>query len=517
MKIYIFLVVLFAFSSQRAFSQTKTSNSFASIRMKIDSASVKDTMILFYYDNIVASRPTPKMKIQSILNTAGVYSFKLSNIASHGYLSIYKKGNENSKGLPRLMIDTYLIKQGDDVMITANKRNKGYRREINMGYLSSYRSLLYDNRPIYNLSFTGNGSLKYNLKFRIDTTILQKSNFIGEVDAKGVFINNEFYDQSRAISQQILSEHHSNLKDDVYYQLLADYLGILEFERLNNWANLSALRGTDPPLRLRASFSSYNDKLKANQTNIPGEYLTRSAYYAKSIAMYYYHFSSMSERFNIKDLSIGSTKEALEQIKVKYNGKLRDKILTFFLSRSNRLLGDQKLMASAKSVMKDPDCLKELKSLGIGNEKGSLAYNFKLVNEDDKIVQLSDFKNKVVFIDFWYTGCGNCVIYYQNVLKEIEHKYKDRKDIVFITVNIDKKKEQWIKSIDEGLYTTSEAINLNTGGVGINHDIISYYRVNAYPRPMLIGRDGRVFNNSPSDLKNGVIGLSKILDEALAK
>ena len=44
---------------------------------------------------------------------------------------------------------------------------------------------------------------------------------------------------------------------------------------------------------------------------------------------------------------------------------------------------------------------------------GKYAYNFNLPDTLSKRVQLSEFKGKVVFIDFWYTGCTNCVEFYK--------------------------------------------------------------------------------------------------------
>ncbi|MFB6454126.1 TlpA family protein disulfide reductase [Chitinophaga sp. Hz27] len=66
-------------------------------------------------------------------------------------------------------------------------------------------------------------------------------------------------------------------------------------------------------------------------------------------------------------------------------------------------------------------------------EPGMPAYNFVLENDNGKMVRLSDFKGKIVIIDFWAMWCPSCVASLPN-LKKIEESYKDKNDIVFLTV-----------------------------------------------------------------------------------
>ncbi|NIG55024.1 TlpA disulfide reductase family protein [Chitinophaga sp. Cy-1792] len=66
-------------------------------------------------------------------------------------------------------------------------------------------------------------------------------------------------------------------------------------------------------------------------------------------------------------------------------------------------------------------------------EPGMPAFNFALENDLGKFVRLSDFKGKIVIIDFWAMWCPSCVASLPN-LKQLEATYKDKNDIVFLTV-----------------------------------------------------------------------------------
>ncbi|MBN8878049.1 MAG: TlpA family protein disulfide reductase [Sphingobacteriales bacterium] len=133
---------------------------------------------------------------------------------------------------------------------------------------------------------------------------------------------------------------------------------------------------------------------------------------------------------------------------------------------------------------------------------GSMAFDFNLTDYHGQKVKYSEFKGKYVFIDFWFTGCKWCEVYYRDVLKDIKAKYKDR-DIVFITVSIDKSFPAWRKTIEKGHYTSVNDINLYTDGLGEDHPIIKHYNITGYPFPILIDRGGRIYKpGSISDFKS---------------
>ncbi|MES2653777.1 MAG: TlpA disulfide reductase family protein [Bacteroidota bacterium] len=133
---------------------------------------------------------------------------------------------------------------------------------------------------------------------------------------------------------------------------------------------------------------------------------------------------------------------------------------------------------------------------------------FKDVN--NKNIWLSDFKGKVLFLDFWFTGCYGC-IKVAEAMPKLEAEFKGDENVKFISISIDQDLKKWknsinpIKSGGYSHYTTPHALYLNTGGVGSKHSTIKRYNAfNRYPFLMLIGKDGRIYSESvprPDDEK----------------
>lgn len=84
-------------------------------------------------------------------------------------------------------------------------------------------------------------------------------------------------------------------------------------------------------------------------------------------------------------------------------------------------------------------------------DNGEPAQNFTLNDINGKDVSLSDFKDKVVILDFWAIRCGVCTAempYWQ----ELYDKYKDR-GLVVIAVNCGESRDAVKKFVEENGYT----------------------------------------------------------------
>src|SRR5690606_16773596 len=80
--------------------------------------------------------------------------------------------------------------------------------------------------------------------------------------------------------------------------------------------------------------------------------------------------------------------------------------------------------------------------------------DYILLDTIDNPVKLSDFKDKIVLIDFYFTGCGGCALLYSQVLSEVKDHFQDDDDILFITISADKDRNFWISGIERGIYTS---------------------------------------------------------------
>ncbi|WP_282125457.1 TlpA family protein disulfide reductase [Marinifilum flexuosum] len=107
-----------------------------------------------------------------------------------------------------------------------------------------------------------------------------------------------------------------------------------------------------------------------------------------------------------------------------------------------------------------------------------------------KIVSLSDYQGKKLFITVWATWCGPCCgeIPY---LQKIEKEYHD-KNIVFFSVSVDRDIEKWKKKVNDD----------KLGGIQINvgqrNSISKDYMITGIPRFMLFDNEGKIVSvNAP--------------------
>jgi peroxiredoxin len=112
------------------------------------------------------------------------------------------------------------------------------------------------------------------------------------------------------------------------------------------------------------------------------------------------------------------------------------------------------------------------------------APEFELKDADGKTVRLSDYKGKVVLLDFWATWCGPCKIEIPWFI-EFERQYKD-KGFAVIGVSMDEEGWTVVKP-----FVTELAINYRVlQGNDSTADL--YGGVSALPTTFLIDREGRV-------------------------
>ena len=112
------------------------------------------------------------------------------------------------------------------------------------------------------------------------------------------------------------------------------------------------------------------------------------------------------------------------------------------------------------------------------------APEFALKDADGKTVRLSDYKGKVVLLDFWATWCGPCKIEIP-WLKDFQRKYRDR-GFEIVGVSMD----------DEGWSVVKPFV----AELGINYRIVIgddataqlYGGVDALPTTFVIDREGKI-------------------------
>ncbi len=134
---------------------------------------------------------------------------------------------------------------------------------------------------------------------------------------------------------------------------------------------------------------------------------------------------------------------------------------------------------------------------------GGIFPAFVLHDMDSNIIRSSDLKGKILVFNFWFTVCKPCLneIHGLNALVE---KYKNRKDIVFIAPDWEKKNAiaQFLKTKSFSYIVCPEATEL-----------INTLKIKAYPTHIIVGKDGRIF----SDYTGGLPGIEQTLEADIEK
>ena len=94
--------------------------------------------------------------------------------------------------------------------------------------------------------------------------------------------------------------------------------------------------------------------------------------------------------------------------------------------------------------------MRQMISTGLFNSKieeqkpgnvGIVSENLSLKSENGEIINTSQLKGKVVFMNFWASWCPPCRAEFPSVQKLYEN-YSGNKDLVFLTVNLDEQVEK---------------------------------------------------------------------------
>ena len=122
---------------------------------------------------------------------------------------------------------------------------------------------------------------------------------------------------------------------------------------------------------------------------------------------------------------------------------------------------------------------------------GSVAREIALPNPAGDTMRLSDYKGKVVLLDFWAAWCGPCRKENPNVVK-LYKEYKDQGFEVF-SVSLDKTKEAWMQAIEQdGLIWDAHVSDLKFWNSSAAKD----YKVSSIPFTVLIDREGKVIGTN---------------------
>jgi peroxiredoxin len=142
---------------------------------------------------------------------------------------------------------------------------------------------------------------------------------------------------------------------------------------------------------------------------------------------------------------------------------------------------------------------------------GAAAPDFPATDLNGKAVKLSDFRGKVVILDFWATWCGPCIASMPHT-NEVAARYKDQGVVVLASCTSDPRAafEAWVKK-NQATYPEI-LFSHDPQERGADRASRKLYGVGGIPQQFIIGRDGKIAALCTGYLKGEVL-----LEAALAQ
>ncbi|HYK76331.1 MAG TPA: TlpA disulfide reductase family protein [Daejeonella sp.] len=125
----------------------------------------------------------------------------------------------------------------------------------------------------------------------------------------------------------------------------------------------------------------------------------------------------------------------------------------------------------------------ETKTLATSNSLKEVPPGLSFVNLEGKVIELSEQKGKVVFINFWATWCPPCRAEMPSINK-LYNQLKDNKNVVFLMVDVDSKLKDSEKFMERKSYQLPV--------VGAASSIPDWMFSGALPTTLIIAPDGKI-------------------------
>jgi len=119
---------------------------------------------------------------------------------------------------------------------------------------------------------------------------------------------------------------------------------------------------------------------------------------------------------------------------------------------------------------------------------GDLAPDFALKDIRGKDVRLSDYKGKVVLLEFWATWCPPCKETV-STLVEVKKKYADR-GLIILGISIDDG-----ENLSRRLVKFSDDHKINYSILLSDGNVENAYKVASIPKSFIIDKEGKIVNS----------------------
>lgn len=130
---------------------------------------------------------------------------------------------------------------------------------------------------------------------------------------------------------------------------------------------------------------------------------------------------------------------------------------------------------------------------------GDRAYNIVGTDENENSVDISDYRDKYVLLNFTATNCGPCWKTY-DIMNEMQENYSN--DLKIISFHFDDEIEKW--------YLMAEKMDIDFKCISIWYSqekpkIIDIYQIDGFPYFYLINKDGLIIDKWFGNQRNKMV------------
>jgi peroxiredoxin len=237
---------------------------------------------------------------------------------------------------------------------------------------------------------------------------------------------------------------------------------LLDFSRINT--------------QFKSELDSANAYLQDNQD--------KKAEIQKGFQDTYKAFMGQRERFIKQNFNSPALIGAVPTINIQKEFELYEKIV-------NQLNSSFKESPTVKRIVSEFEENKQNRIDNMPFAPGSEVKEIALPNPKGDTLRLTDYKGKVVLIDFWAAWCGPCRRENPNVVSLYNKYNKDGFEV--FSVSLDKDKAKWMAAIEQdGLVWNSHVSDLK----GWQSEASRAYNVSSIPFTVLIDREGKVIGTN---------------------
>lgn len=459
----------------------KTSAQSASITVRSEYLTSKDTLEVYIYDDIIGNPFLASgRRIQSV-NQNGLYHFNLDTLTDNSRFTLclsYQK----MRGQPAYGIFEYArIYPGDDVHIALIPA-KGKYMAFGGGYDLPYPIFLGNWACTF---LSGKAAKRMDLEYRLNKLRekemaglpwLEKAPYerLQEVCTR--------FDDLWAVMKKFLEDHREGIVEREFVQLYYDEWGYAESLKSASIKRIIAFnRQTLDKEKTRNLLDSLLSRSLSKADEI---YYSERAYgYIQSCTDLFLLLSGLEKGHR----SLSFFLDSIEDRDIPQGIKERiitNAMLDVFGAQAERNLYHRALASVENVKLKD-----RLRGFGVlVNEETSLDFELPDVLGDRH--RLSDYRGKMVLIDFWYMGCIPCRQYMENVLTPFLQEHAEKYNLQVILVSLDDK-NNFSKAISSGIVPQG-ALALYTENLKFKHPLIEQLRIISYPYPMLLNENGKI-------------------------